>query len=517
MSYVQQSLKVTTGGANSITTGGITTTVGNTVFLTGSHWQDSVAHTTSFSQNKGGSNTIANDISDIDSLNECRSSVASMPVVAGGSGHTFTMTDSVGDSAACMVLHAVEFSGMNNSSLLDVTVAAERATSGTTLTATTPTTGQANAVAIACFTAATGSSSSNISNPPTNWSSIGVENNSPAIIGAQHSYRILSSISTYAATWNWTGSTQAAVAVIAVYKEAGGASYTLGAAQGSYSLSGQATGLRLARRITAAQGSYSLSGQAALLKRSYPLVAAQGSYSLSGQAAVLRLARKISAAQGAYALSGQSAGTVRGLRITAAQGAYSLTGQDVGLSYSGGARVLTAAQGSYSLTGQAVGIKAARTIAAAQGSYALTGFAQTLRADRRMQALQGSYALTGNAALVVAARKIVAAMGSYAFSGFAAGLIPARRITLANGAYALTGNPASITYSGVGAVLSAATGSYTLTGFAVTLEYVIPTRAPAGPGPTLIAPGTSRPPVISAARPGNINTRRPGNSSGRRS
>lgn len=42
-------------------------------------------------------------------------------------------------------------------------------------------------------------------------------------------------------------------------------------------------------------------------------------------------------------------------------------------------------------------------------------------------------------------------------------------------------------------------------------------RAPGGPGPALIPPGTTRPPVISASRPGNINTRRPGNSSGRRS
>jgi len=127
--------------------------------------------------------------------------------------------------------------------------------------------------------------------------------------------------------------------------------------------------------LTAAQGSLTLSGQAATPKYGRLLTAAQGSYTLSGQAAGLLFGYRLTAAQGSYALTGQAAGLLFGYRLTAAQGAHTLTGQAAGLL---AARLLTAAQGSYTLSGQAVALLIARLIAAGQGGYTLTGRAVAL-------------------------------------------------------------------------------------------------------------------------------------------
>lgn len=149
--------------------------------------------------------------------------------------------------------------------------------------------------------------------------------------------------------------------------------YTLTAAQGSYSLTGQALALRVARTIAAAQGSYSLTGQSAGLVPARKVVAAFGSYSLTGQAAGLTATRNVAAAQGTYTLTGQAAGLLKGQTLAADQGAYTLTGQAAGLIAT---RSLLAGAGSYALTGQDVTLlygSSAKSIAAEQGFYTLTG------------------------------------------------------------------------------------------------------------------------------------------------
>mgnify|MGYP001558495231 CR=1 FL=1 len=151
--------------------------------------------------------------------------------------------------------------------------------------------------------------------------------------------------------------------------------YTITAAQGSYTLSGQAVNLLQGYLVSAAQGSYSLAGQATTFQRTYIAVADQGSYSLSGQAAALGHGYGFAAAQGSYALTGQSASLLTARILTAAQGSYALTGQTVDLRKG---RTLDAAQGSYSLTGQSAGFVYHHVIAAAAGSYSLTGNAADL-------------------------------------------------------------------------------------------------------------------------------------------
>lgn len=220
--------------------------------------------------------------------------------------------------------------------------------------------------------------------------------------------------------------------------------YTLVAAQGSYSLSGQAAGLRASRILTAAQGSYSLTGQDAALRKTYPLIAAQGSYSLNGQSANLVVTRVLAAAQGSYALTGQAANLVYGKTLTAAQGAYSLTGQDAALRVT---RTMVAGQGSYNLSGQAANLFAARQVTAEQGAYSLTGMAAGLLysgASPTLIAGMGSYSLTGQDVALRRTAILLAAQGDYTITGQVAGLRADRVLSAATGFYTLTGEPADL-------------------------------------------------------------------------
>lgn len=231
--------------------------------------------------------------------------------------------------------------------------------------------------------------------------------------------------------------------------KAASGSYTLVAAQGSYSLTGQAAGLRASRSLTAAQGSYSLNGQAATLRKSYPLVAAQGSYSLTGQPAGLAVARVMAASQGSYTLSGQPAGLRATRTLTAAQGAYTLSGQTANLF---AARRLTAEQGAYTLTGIAAGLiysGSGPVLIAGMGGYSLTGQAAALRRSAVLTAAQGAYALDGQPAGLVYGKRMAADAGGYTITGQAATLRTARVLAAATGFYTLDGQPANLVHSGL--------------------------------------------------------------------
>lgn len=156
-------------------------------------------------------------------------------------------------------------------------------------------------------------------------------------------------------------------------------SYTITAAHGSYTLSGQAVALKADRKITAAQGSFTLTGQAVRLARGYTLAVGQGSYTLNGQDVTLTYepvgSYTLTADYGTYSLSGQAVNLTAARRITAAQGSYTLSGQAVGLARGFN---LAAGQGTYTLTGRDVTLKATRAMTAAYGTYAITGYSVTL-------------------------------------------------------------------------------------------------------------------------------------------
>lgn len=240
------------------------------------------------------------------------------------------------------------------------------------------------------------------------------------------------------------------------------AGYTISAAQGSFTLTGQAAALTVQRKIVAAQGSFTLTGQTVALKFGHVLAAAQGSFSLTGQSVTLSAQRKITAAQGSFALTGQAVALQYSRIMAAAQGSFTLTGQAVafwrGVS-------LSAGQGSFTLSGQSVALSAQRKITAAQGSFSLSGQTVILTAQRKLTAAQGSFALTGqNVTLTYAPSNnytLTAAVGTFSLSGQATGLRAARKITAAQGSFALSGQAATLK---AGRKITAAKGDFVLTG-----------------------------------------------------
>lgn len=200
----------------------------------------------------------------------------------------------------------------------------------------------------------------------------------------------------------------------------GGPTYTLSAAYGSFTLTGNTASLKASRKITTSAGSYTLTGNTSSLKASRKLTGASGSFTLTGQAALLVTARKLVAAQGSYSLSGQASSLRAARKLVVAHGTFALSGQNVTLVYTpigGPTYTLTIGTGTFALTGQATAIKANRRLAAVQGSFVVTGQGVTFRAARKLVAAQGEFAMTGQAAALKASRKLVVAQGSYTLTG----------------------------------------------------------------------------------------------------
>lgn len=109
--------------------------------------------------------------------------------------------------------------------------------------------------------------------------------------------------------------------------------FTLTADQASFTLTGQATGLKAGRKLTAGQATFTLTGQASGLVAARKLTAAQASFTLTGQAANLFSGDVMSAAVGSFTLTGQAATLRAGRRITMTRGLFTLTGQSVTLTY----------------------------------------------------------------------------------------------------------------------------------------------------------------------------------------
>lgn len=277
--------------------------------------------------------------------------------------------------------------------------------------------------------------------PDASQTRLGTEQTGGAIATSGCSYKTGSGSTTM--TWTHAGVGNLSHLVVPVNAAAGGG-YTLNCDQGSYTLTGQAAGTKVGRKLAAGQGTYTLTGSAASLLEGHVITCEQGSYTLTGSTAYADYA--ITCASGSYTLSGQAAGAKAARKLAAVQGSYTLTGQDVALLYTTpGAYSLAMGQGTYTLTGQAAALQAARRIVAEQGLYALSGQAAALRLGRKVALAVGSYSLTGQDIAFDAPARLAAAAGSYA----------------------LTGQAVTLTYAGapVAAVLSAPPSGRRLQGY----------------------------------------------------
>jgi hypothetical protein len=137
-----------------------------------------------------------------------------------------------------------------------------------------------------------------------------------------------------------TSDTTPTAFVLSLPAASGGTTYTLAAAQGSYSLTGKAVTKQAS--LGAAKGSISLTGFAATLAHNtggiaYTLAAATGIFSLLGEAAARDL--NLVAAEGGFAFTGYA--TKAGYGLGAAQGGFGLTGYQAALHWSGAPNGLT--------------------------------------------------------------------------------------------------------------------------------------------------------------------------------
>lgn len=144
--------------------------------------------------------------------------------------------------------------------------------------------------------------------------------------------------------------------------------------------------------LTASAGSYSESGTAATLKIARILSASAGSYSESGTAATPIASRKISAAGSSYSETGTAA-TLKATRsLTCNSASVSVTGTSVSFRYD---RILTASGGSISLSGQSASLRLAREGISDGGSVAVGASAASLKCSRKLTASGGSASISG--------------------------------------------------------------------------------------------------------------------------
>lgn len=222
------------------------------------------------------------------------------------------------------------------------------------------------------------------------------------------------------------------------YTAGGPTSYTLTAAAGSFTLSGQAAGLKRSRRLSAASGALVLTGRSALLTRGRRYVANAGTFALVGQSAGLKAQRAITGGAGAVALTGFAVG----LRVT---------------------RVLPAAPRAYVLSGQSALFETGKKLVGSPGAFALSGKAVNLVFSRRLPAEVGAFVLSGQDAALDLVRKMGSEAGAFVITGADVGLKLGRRLPVEAGQYVLAGSDAGFVLDQGGNVtLSAEQGVFVM-------------------------------------------------------
>lgn len=190
--------------------------------------------------------------------------------------------------------------------------------------------------------------------------------------------------------------------------------YTLTAAQGSFSETGQSAGTLADRLLALAQGAFTQTGQAATLSFGYSLPLAQGSFTQTGQSANFLRGYAIITLPGDFVLSGQALNMLRGLIMALAQGSFTETGQSAGTLRG---YPIVAAQGSFSETGQTAGFTADRQLTAAQGSISEAGQASNLLLGFILGGSQGSFGVTGQASELDKSNILLASKANFGMTG----------------------------------------------------------------------------------------------------
>jgi hypothetical protein len=248
-----------------------------------------------------------------------------------------------------------------------------------------------------------------------------------------------------------------------------GATYTLTADAGTFTLSGTDADVLLNRLLDADAGTFSLSGQDVNLLFNHLLTTDSGSFALTGQNVDLLFNRLLSAEPGSFSLSGVDVNLLLGRVLGADAGSFILTGTDVDLIYSGGATyTLTAEPGSFSLSGTNASLLLYRLLSADAGSFSLVGQDASLLLNRLLSAESGSFVLTGQDVNLIMNRLLSAETGSFSLAGQDAGLFLNRLLNAEAGSFTLIGQDITLLAN---RTLGAEAGSFSLVGQDVTLTW----------------------------------------------
>ena len=237
---------------------------------------------------------------------------------------------------------------------------------------------------------------------------------------------------------------------------------------GSFSLSGQAVSLEHGRRLSVGAGSYSLAGQDVTLTytpNDNPVLdVGAGAFTLTGQDVALRRGYPLSVGAGAFSLAGQDVSLLRDLRLSVGAGSFALSGQDVALLRS---ILFAVGAGAFTLGGQDVALLRGRRLSVGAGAYVLTGQDISLLVGRALQVGAGSFALTGqDVSLRQTYNPLQVGAGAFALSGQPVSLEVGRRILAEAGAFTLTGQDIAFVRD---LVLAVGSGSFVLSGQDVAL------------------------------------------------
>lgn len=251
--------------------------------------------------------------------------------------------------------------------------------------------------------------------------------------------------------------------------------YLITAAQGSFTHNGQTSILLKQSVLTAAYGSFSTNGQSALLEYGRIFVSNYGAFALSGQAATLNRVKSLQSDVGAFSDTGQSASLLHNRLTSAAYGAFTLSGQDASLRQF----KLIATYGSYTLAGYAATLSKSTslTIAAGVGTFTHTGQDAGLYKNYPLTAAHSTLSLTGQASILLYGRAVSAAHSAFTLSGQNATIQHTWGVTASHGAFTATGQTAALLY---GHTTSASNGAFTLSGQAANL--IVPASLSAGSG-----------------------------------
>jgi hypothetical protein len=198
---------------------------GNTIIVVITAWQSTPPTVNTITDNQGVGNSYGlptnGHASDADGVStyiyRCKS--------IGATSGTFTITVNwTGAISVYGSIKAIEVSGLDTTNTDDVSSQSNL----TGVTTKTQTNGSANAsandLAVGCITVDTGSVAVGLTDPPTGYSSIHVQQDGSTYIGGESAYKIVSALETSAATWSWTsGGANAYASVLATFQGAAAA------------------------------------------------------------------------------------------------------------------------------------------------------------------------------------------------------------------------------------------------------------------------------------------------------